>query len=672
MSEKAKTYLYWSGILVLSILGVGLILIRQTNYGVGLMIDSLTHTSTAESLLRGEGFVTAWNSRPQQGQPPLYGMWLSIFATLDITNRFSVIEYAGYAGAIIFGLTILAIIVWIATQVKSRAMAIVGGSICTFSPFLGDLFSLALTETLFILATVLSLFILDRFLINTKRSMLILAANFSALAWLTRHIGITVIISSILVMMANNESTFRQKLNNIAIYSSISMLPTCLWVLRNYIVLDQFSERRWSTGFDWITSLNLISLEVTEWLMGTTGLDYLDRSSIILGMDSTLFRIIFLGTTAISVGLGLTYLYRKGIRISTRGLAVPVVFISVYSVALTASLILTDIDVVMRYLSPVYAPLVVAITIILERYYAYTSRTDRSIELPSLRRTYIRNNGLKFVIIASLSIHLVLSVSSSYSQVQVWRKQGFGYSSKPWADSETIRYLKSNPISGQIYSNEARAIYTHVDVSDEVEIRFNQLQTELPDEARYWDDSAHSEDLEMYVVWFHGWRPFIQTLYDFTQLISLLDLEIKMSLEDGIVLKAPKDTTTHVDRKDTKKYVIESILDGAQLMASSRFKIYFKESRLIYVSTSCKATHVEAAFFLHIYPTHLEDISEHSRATNFNNHDFKFEREGFRIGEICIAIRALPDYEVKSVRTGQFDADEIELWEESLDIIQIS
>ena len=172
---------------------------------------------------------------------------------------------------------------------------------------------------------------------------------------------------------------------------------------------------------------------------------------------------------------------------------------------------------------------------------------------------------------------------------------------KPWADSETIRYLKSNPISGQIYSNEARAIYTHVDVSDEVEIRFNQLQTELPDEARYWDDSAHSEDLEMYVVWFHGWRPFIQTLYDFTQLISLLDLEIKMSLEDGIVLKAPKDITTHVDRKDTKKYIIESILDGAQLMASSRFKIYFKESRLIYVSTSCKASSRRGCIFFYIY-----------------------------------------------------------------------
>ena len=669
-SNRYKKYLYRGGILSLSVLGVAIILTRQTNYGVGLMVDSLTHTSTAESLLRGEGFVTAWNSRPQQGQPPLYALWLSLFTTLSITSRYSMYGYAGYAGAIVFGLTILASVVWIAIKVRSRIIVIIGGGICAFSPFLGDMFSFALTETLFLFLTILSLLILDRFLTNNKRSMLILAAVFSALAWLTRHMGVTIVITSILVLMTRGGSTSRQKFNSVAIYSAISILPTSLWMLRNYIVLGQLRERWWSTGFDWITSLNLASSEITKWLVGTTGLNYLNRLSRILGIDAALLRIIFLGFITVLMGSGLTYLYRKGIQINTRALIVPVFFISVYSVALIASLILTDIDVDMRYVSPAYIPIVVAVMVILGRYYDYITPTNRSRELPSSKPAYTRNNGLTFIIIASLFLHLILAVSSSYDQIQLWRRQGFGYSSKPWIDSETIRYLRSNPISGQIYSNEARAVYTHIDVPDEVEVYLNQLQAELPDEARYWGDNAHARDLEMYVIWFHGWRPFIQTRYDFVQLIHLQNLEIVKVLEDGIVLRAPHSLAADrsiVDRESAENLVLETVLDGTRLIANSEFDIYLnsKSTKLIYVSSSCSNTNTGDTFFLHIFPTHHADIFKHRRTSNFNNHDFKFRREGFRFGEQCAAIRNLPDYDIESIRTGQFTADGIEIWEES-------
>ena len=670
MSDRSKKYLYRGGILSLGILGVVIILMRQANYGVGLMVDSLTHTSTAESLLRGDGFVTAWNNRPQQGQPPLYALWLSLFTTLDIANRYSIFVYTGYAGAIVFGLTILASVIWMAGRVKSHIIVILGGGTCVFSTFLGDLFSLALTETLFLLLIVLALLTLDKFLTSDKRSMLILAAVFSALVWLTRHMGVTIIFSSILVLMIRGGSTFRQKFNNIAVYSSISILPSSLWMLRNYIVLGQLSERRWSTGFGWITSLNLASSEVTEWLVGTTGLNYLNRLSRILGIDVASLRIVFLGFVTVFVGLGLTYLYRKGVRIDTKGLIVPVLFVSVYSVILTASLILTDIDVEMRYLSPIYIPIVVAVMVILGQYYSYMIPTNRSIGLPSSKQTYTWSARLTFIILASLFLHLVLAASSSYNQIQLWREQGFGYSSKLWTDSETIRYLMSNPISGQIYSNEARAVYIQADVPDGVEVHFNQLQAELPDEARYWADSAHNENLEMYVVWFHGWRPFIQTQYDFVQLILLQDLEIAMVLEDGVVLRASHNLVASgyiANRESAEEYVLEAILDNTRLMASSEFDVYLdsKGTKLIYLSSPCNDTNIEDAFFLHIFPTRHTDLKRR-KASNFNNYDFRFEREGFRFGERCAVIRNLPDYDIELIRTGQFTVDGVELWTESL------
>lgn len=666
ISEEVRTHLYRGGILLLSILGVVIVLMRQTNYGVGLMVDSLTHTSTAESLLRSEGFLTAWNSRLQQGQPPLYALWLSLFATLDVANRDSIFVYAGYAGAIIFGLTILASVVWIAIRIESRMMVIIGGAVCAVSPFLGDLFSLALTETLFTLIIVLSLLTLDRFLTNNNRSLLILAAVFSSLAWLTRHMGVTVIISSILVLVTRSESTFRQRFNSIAIYSSISILPSSLWMLRNYIVLGQFSERRWSTGFDWITSLSLTSSEITKWLVGTTGLDYLNRLSGMLGIDIALLRIVFLGFIVASMGYGITHLYRKGIRVDTKDLIVPINFTVVYSVALISSLMITDIDVEMRYLSPIYVPILVAITRVIGQYFASVSQTNQSTITPLHTQ---EKPKLWFIVIACLPLHLALTTLSSYDQIRIWREQGFGYSSADWDSSETIRYLKSDPINGQVYSNEARAVYVHMDNSDELEVHFIQLQAKLPNEARYWDDKARDDGREMYVIWFHGWRPFIHTQYDFTRLISLLNLEIVAILEDGLVLKVSQnlDTSSHIiDREDAEYLVLHTLLEGSHLIVRSEFDIYLADTRLIYTRASCNDANTEDPFFLHIFPTDFTNVSYHNNS-NFDNHDFRFSREGFSFGERCAVIRNLPNYDIEMIRTGQFSTDEVELWSESFD-----
>lgn len=667
MPKEARTYLYRGGILLLSTLGVLMVLMRQTNYGVGLMVDSLTHTSTAESLLRGEGFVTAWNSRPQQGQPPLYALWLSLFATLDAVDKNSVFEYAGQAGAIIFGLTILASVAWIAVRVRSRIIVIIGGAICAVSPFLGDLFSLALTETLFTLVTVISLLTLDKFLTVNKRSLLILAATFSSLAWLTRHIGVTVIVSSILVLATRGGLTLRQRLNSIAVYSSISILPSSLWMFRNYIVLGQFSERRWSTGFDWITSLNLTSSEVTKWLMGTTGLNYLNRLSRTLGIDVTLFRIIVLGLMVSFTVSGFIHLYRKGIRVDTKDLIVPTSFIVVYSVALIASLIVTDIDVDVRYLSPVYVPILVVVTRVIGRYISSISQANQSTIIPShAQQTHKERSKLRFIMIACLSLPLALTTFSSCDQIRIWREQGFGYSSANWSDSETISYLKSNPINGRIYSNEARAVYIHMDTSDELEVHFIQLQAELPDEARYWDDRARDDDLEMYVIWFHGWRPFIQTQYDFTRLISLLNLEIVATLEDGVVLKVSQNfdsSSRIVDSEDAEYLMLHALLEGSHLIVRSEFDIYLADTRLIYTRDSCNGANTDDPFFLHIFPTNSTDV-DYPNTSNFNNHDFRFNREGFSFGERCAVIRNLPSYAIEMIRTGQFST-ETELWKES-------
>ena len=654
--------------LLLSALGTILVLLRQTAYGVGLVVDSLTHTSTAESLLRGEGFITAWNSMPQQGQPPLYALLLTLTAALNISAKVSITEYARYVGAIAFALTILASIIWLSARIKSRKSVVVAGGICAFSPFLGELFSYALTETLFVLLTALSLLTLDRFLNSHRKSMLISAAVLAAFGWLTRHMGVTVVVSSLLILMTRKGFTTQQKFHNTILYSVISILPPSLWMVRNYILLGQLTERRWATDFIWDTHINLASSELIKWVIGTTGFNYLNKLSDLLGVSAALIRIGFWGFFIGFLGLGLTYLHRKGTKIWVESLVVPIVFVLVYCVAVFVSLVLTDVAFEPRYFAPMYVPILVIIMIILNHFTTYISR-NRYLTNKSSSPHYAKNILLPIVITA-LTLHFALVISSGYDLITKWREQGFNYSAKAWVSSETISYLKSDPLKGWIYSNNARAVYIHMDVADDVEVRYSQLRAELPSDAHYWDDKAQAENLDMYIVWFHGWKPFIQTQYDFTRLSSLLDLGIVAILEDGIVLKANNDPTalTALPNDRGGDSVFESVLlQGSELIANSTFDIYSDGSRLIYVSTLCHGG-LESSFFLHIFPTDSANISKDRKTSNFNNYDFRFDREGFLFGERCAVIRNLPDYDIELIRTGQFTSDGTVLWEESVSV----
>lgn len=87
-----------------------------------------------------------------------------------------------------------------------------------------------------------------------------------------------------------------------------------------------------------------------------------------------------------------------------------------------------------------------------------------------------------------------------------------------------------------------------------------------------------------------------------------------------------------------------------------------QDERFTYISTLCDNIDIESRAFLHIYPDNRAD--RWNGDLDFNNYDFSFNREGIFFGESCAVIRNLPDYNIKRIRTGQFTANEGELWVE--------
>lgn len=84
------------------------------------------------------------------------------------------------------------------------------------------------------------------------------------------------------------------------------------------------------------------------------------------------------------------------------------------------------------------------------------------------------------------------------------------------------------------------------------------------------------------------------------------------------------------------------------------FAVYRRENELIYVKESCDPERDTApVFFLHLEPVTVEDLPESRRPYGFDNYDFQFQDYGwFRNGR-CVAIRLLPEYPLKALRTGQ-------------------
>ena len=93
----------------------------------------------------------------------------------------------------------------------------------------------------------------------------------------------------------------------------------------------------------------------------------------------------------------------------------------------------------------------------------------------------------------------------------------------------------------------------------------------------------------------------------------------------------------------------------------ARFDVYLLGRRLFYVKELCERADVETRFFLQLVPVG-DDFDEGRESLGFNNANFMLEAYGGgraswgEEGSPCLAEVPLPDYEIATVSTGQFNA----------------
>ena len=88
-------------------------------------------------------------------------------------------------------------------------------------------------------------------------------------------------------------------------------------------------------------------------------------------------------------------------------------------------------------------------------------------------------------------------------------------------------------------------------------------------------------------------------------------------------------------------------------VARDEFDVYLIDGTLYYLKEECESEDVREAFFLHVLPEDINDLSEDRRQYRFDNLYFGFDVRGLLFDGRCLASVDLPEYDIAGFRTGQ-------------------
>ena len=521
--------------------GAGLILLREANYGVGLSEDSVYYISTAQSLLAGNGWDSDWGIYTRSA--PLFPLVLAGIGAFGV----DIIPAAGYVNAAAFGLTGFIITRWLRRRIRSRFLIIWAGGASLLALPLAYPAMAAVTEPLFILFVTLSLFTLDNFLDNGKLRFLLLAAICAALACSSRYIGVTLVASTVILLILQRGSAWPVKAKNALIYAGISMVPICLWLLRNFLVAGEMAGKPVPTDFSVLSSLDSAGSELLNSVFGNMIAGYLNIALVkVFGAamtgDATVAGVgakmaILFGVT-VGVGYVLLWLHRRGYCRNRGPWTVPAVFVLIYASFLTIYLPVANVNLAheLRYLAPMYPPALVMGVLALNEFLRWASAMRPLNERPLLQRwntgpaKHMTMSAPALILTICLAGWLLQQAYVNYHNINYLLENGTGYSSRRWAESETVQYLRDNPLDGIILTNRNLAIfYRWIDILAANSMRIDQLNHQIA--------YAYDVGKDAYIVWFHTEKKPHHG-YGLAEIQALPGIETVAILADGIVLKA--------------------------------------------------------------------------------------------------------------------------------------
>ncbi len=220
-------------------------MLAATKFGIGITPDSTAYIGAARSLSMGEGLSTlsghSAELTPLTHYPPLYSSVLALTGAVgtDLPSA------ARWLNALFFGANIFLVGLGIRSYARhSFWLPMFGSFLVLTAPDIARMHSLALTEPLFLVLTMIGLLYLAMYIKGYQRQFLLVSSSAVALAFITRYVGLATVLAGGFVLLTFDGRNLRRRLTDLVIFGVIACTPMGVWAIRNRLVVGGTTDRQ--------------------------------------------------------------------------------------------------------------------------------------------------------------------------------------------------------------------------------------------------------------------------------------------------------------------------------------------------------------------------------------------------------------------------------------------
>jgi 4-amino-4-deoxy-L-arabinose transferase-like glycosyltransferase len=406
---------------VLALAGSAAVLVSTSPFGIGISAESETYVSAARNFAEGQGLVAPTRSgtvAPLTQHAPLYAM------VLGLCGRFGadVVDAARWVSAISLGVLIL-LAGFTAGALSNRPWAPpIAGGMVLFSLVILGVYLTALSESLFLVATVALLLLLVRYLQDGGERFLVAASLACAAALLTRFAGLAAVATGVVTILLYDRPA-RRRIAAV-LFAALSCAPAMLWGIYAAMRAGNPVHREFAVHPAGVRDAAAALRTLSTWILP--------------GMIPAPIRLAVLAV----VLLWLANLLRS-VRIPAT-CRVLLWFSGLYILALAVAKSFFDRAIPMddRILSPLYIPALLAGMLIVE-----------NAASGAVRRAAL------IVAAATLAIAIaVVNVAREASSLARAHRSGRDYTGVAWRHSSVADWLRSVNPDTPLYSNIESAV----------------------------------------------------------------------------------------------------------------------------------------------------------------------------------------------------------------------
>jgi Dolichyl-phosphate-mannose-protein mannosyltransferase len=411
-----------------------LLLWYSTPLGIGVGYDSVYYLGSANSLLQGFGlgrFDAFGNFIPLTHFPSLYSLTLAAGGFLLHGDT---VLAGRLVATISFGCLIFLVGWLVYTYSGSPLPSFLTAGIILFSSILLDVHLEAMSEPLFLLLMLTSLYLVERYLAREKMWVLVVAGLVAGFSFLTRYIGISVVAAGVLAVLFLSKKPGGRRLLYGVIFGLIGVIPVAIWYLRNFLLTGILSNRTVLYHLPQKARLLQGIRTISNWILPV-------QTPLTIS-----YGLILIASAVLIILLVLFFRSNSSIQevvpagSDKRFVTILLIFLGTYLVFLVFSLTFFDASTKLndRILSPVYLVLLMLLLII-------------------PWNLIVQKNSI-FLVAAYGGLCVLFMLSNLHDTrnlISDMRLEGRKFTGLSWQTSEIIAALKQLPPKTIIYTNES-------------------------------------------------------------------------------------------------------------------------------------------------------------------------------------------------------------------------